>query len=183
MSLLSYLVPRTVLRFSTQYNSDVRVLEEQGAYKLLVRGSRQSGEYIKILWQTAFSNFGVFPSPDVKNILVLGVAGGTVIHMLHAIYPDAQIEGVDIDEKMIEVGKKYFGLNHVANLTLKRADAKQFVHQAAEEKTEMGHGHRGFIYRRNNSAVCWRGRISYGCEKDPFTQRRGLYQLSSGVRI
>lgn len=134
MSWLSYVFPRTVLRFSSDYNHDIRVVEEHGVYKLLVYGSRQSGEYIKKLWQTAFSDFGIIPSPDVKNILVLGVAGGTVIHMLHAMYPDAIITGVDIDEKMIAVGKKYFGLDAILNLVLKQDDAKKFINRATDEK-------------------------------------------------
>jgi len=134
MKLVSYIIPRTVARFSTPYNHDVRVLEERGVYKLLVYGSRQSGEYIRELWQQAFMDFGIIPSPDVRNILVLGVAGGTVIHLLHAIYPEAEIDGVDIDEKMIAVGKKYFGLDSVEGLTLHVADAEKFVHSALKRK-------------------------------------------------
>ncbi len=127
MSWLSYLIPRTIARYSTPHNRDIRVLEENGKYKLLVNGSRQSGEYIKSLWQQAFCTFGIIPSPDVRSILVLGVAGGTVIHLLHAMYPAASIEGVDIDEKMIEVGKKYFSLTNVTGLTLLQADAQAFI--------------------------------------------------------
>lgn len=127
MSILSYIFPQTIARFSTKYNRDIRVVEEQGKYKLLVSGSRQSGEYIRMLWQRVISDFGVIPSPDVRSILVLGVAGGTVIHLLHAIYPEARIEGVDIDEKMIEVGEKYFSLSKVNGLTLIQGDAATFI--------------------------------------------------------
>lgn len=134
MSVLSYFVPRTVLRSSSGYNRDIRVLEEQGNYKLLVDGSRQSGEYIRELWQHALGVFGMIPSPDVKRILVLGVAGGTVIHMLHALYPDATIDGVDIDQAMIDVGKKYFGLGTVQGLRLIKGDAKAFVERAVQRK-------------------------------------------------
>jgi len=127
MNALSYIVPRTVKRASTSYNRDIRVVEENGKYKLLVNGSRQSGEYIKELWQKACAEFGIITSPDVKSILVLGVAGGTVIHLLRGIYPDAEITGVDIDKTMIEIGKKYFGLSGVPGLTLRTEDAKVFM--------------------------------------------------------
>lgn len=119
------LFPQTVARFSTAYNHDIRVVDEAGKYKLLVNGSRQSGEYIKRLWQHAFDVFGM--KSDAKNILVLGVAGGTVIHLLRDLYPEAQITGVDIDKTMIDIGKKYFGLDAVHNLTLTVADAKDFI--------------------------------------------------------
>lgn len=127
MSYLSYLFPRVIARYSTKYNRDIRVLEEQGKYKLLSNGSRQSGEYVKKLWQQALCSFGVIPAPGIRTILVLGVAGGDVIHILHAMYPDALITGVDIDAKMIEIGKKYFGLNRISGLTLVVANARDFV--------------------------------------------------------
>jgi spermidine synthase len=135
MSWVSYIVPRVIARYSSPYNRDIRVLEEKGKYKILVNGSRQSGEYVQKLWQHAFCEFGIIPSPDIRSILVLGVAGGTVIHLLHAMYPDAVIEGVEIDEKMISIGKKYFGLSDVAGLTLVEIDANAFLTKAVRAKT------------------------------------------------
>ena len=136
MSFLSYLFPQRIARYSTKYNRDIRILEEKGKYKLLVNGSRQSGEYIRELWQHAFCEFGIIPSPDIKNILVLGIAGGTVIHLLHAIYPDAIITGVDIDERMIDIGKKYFGLDKIHGFTDIVANAKNFVQIATHKKKQ-----------------------------------------------
>ena len=134
MSLLSYLFPRVVARYSSPYNRDIRVLEEKGKYKILVNGSRQSGEYVLKLWQHAFCAFGIIPSPDIRRILVLGVAGGTVIHLLHAMYPDANIVGVEIDTEMIRIGKKYFGLDRVEGLTLVESDANVFLAKAVRAK-------------------------------------------------
>jgi spermidine synthase len=135
MSWVSYIVPRVVARHSSPFNRDIRVLEEKGKYKILVNGSRQSGEYVLKLWQHAFCAFGIIPSPDIRRILVLGVAGGTVIHLTSAIYPDATITGVDIDEKMIHIGKKYFGLDRVKGLTLIVQDAKTFLTKEARKHT------------------------------------------------
>lgn len=136
MNWITYIIPRVVARYSSPVNRDIRVLEEKGKYKLLVDGSRQSGEYILKLWQQALCQFGIIPSPDVQSILVLGVAGGTVIHLLHALYPDALITGVDVDARMIDIGKKYFGLDNVKGLTLTVSDAKEFVRSAASKKKQ-----------------------------------------------
>jgi spermidine synthase len=133
MSILSYIVPRVIGRYSSPYNHDIRVLEEKGKYKILVNGSRQSGEYVQKLWQHAFCEFGIIPSPDIRRILVLGVAGGTVIHLLHAMYPDAKFEGVELDKEMIRIGKKYFGLDLVPALTLTVSDAKAFLVNAVRK--------------------------------------------------
>ncbi len=136
MSLVSYFIPQVIARFTSPHNRDIRVLEEKGKYKLLVDGSRQSGEYILTLWQQALCSFGIIPSPDVQSILVLGVAGGTVIHLLHALYPDALITGVDVDGRMIDIGEKYFGLGKVKKLTLIVSDAKEFVAGSAAKKKQ-----------------------------------------------
>lgn len=127
MHWLSFIYPQTVLRTSSRFNPDIRVNEESGEYKLLVNGSRQSGKYIADLWQYAMMQFPFTLSLPITRILVLGVAGGTVIHMLHNIFPQAQITGVDIDPVMIEIGKKYFKLADVPKLKLIVADAQEYV--------------------------------------------------------
>ena len=136
MNWLAYIIPRTIYKTRSPYNHDIRVLEEKGKYKLLVNGSRQSGEYILKLWQQALCAFGIIPSPDVQSILVLGVGGGTVIHVLHALYPEADITGVDVDKQMIDIGIKYFGLDNVKGLNLTVSDAEKFVRGAAVKKKQ-----------------------------------------------
>jgi len=123
--IISYFFPTIIFRAGTRYNRDIRVVEEKGVNKLLVNGSRQSGEYIKELWQHAFRSFG--NPPNIQNILVLGVAGGTVIHLLHARYPTVAITGVDIDKTMIDIGKKYFSLDKIKKCTLICKDAQDFI--------------------------------------------------------
>src|SRR3990167_7141257 len=103
MSWLSYFYPQTVGRFTSFYNKDIRVVEEQGRYKILVNGSRQSGPYIEMLWRKALSSFSITKNLPVKRILVLGVAGGNLIHLLRKMYPSASIVGVDIDQVMIDI--------------------------------------------------------------------------------
>lgn len=131
MSWLSYLFPLKVAKFSSQYNKEIRINEENEKLKLLVNGSRQSGAYIEMLWCEALAEFGL---PDrALHILVLGVAGGTVIHLLRSRYPQAKITGVDIDRTMIDIGKQYFGLDKIGNLSFVCQDAEQFVKK--ERKT------------------------------------------------
>lgn len=129
MHWITYLFPRTVVKTSSQYNRDIRVVEEALTYKLLVNGATETGPYIKKLLLYAFKKFNISKEKNVKTILVLGVAGGTIIHMLHDMYPKASITGVDIDPVMIEIGKKYFGLGSIKKLKLITADAKDYLQQ------------------------------------------------------
>ena len=50
--------------------------------------------------------------------------------MFHTLYPHAQITGVDIDAVMLSLGKKYFGLSDIPQLSLIVADAKDFVQRS-----------------------------------------------------
>ena len=58
---------------------------------------------------------------------MLGIAGGTVIHMLHTLYPEAVITGVDIDPVIIGIGKTYFGLGAMPGFRVVRSDAGRYV--------------------------------------------------------
>lgn len=81
-----------------------------------------------MLWKKAFHAFDVASSSAVKEILILGVGGGTVIYMLHDRYPNASIVGIDIDQTMLDIGKTYFGLSTIDSLRLVQKNAKTAVH-------------------------------------------------------
>lgn len=132
--LLSYIIPQKIAEFATPFNTYIRINDEGDKRKLLVNGSPQSGKYIDVLWHAAFCAFTIASQKNVKNVLVLGVAGGTVIHKVHALFPHASIIGVEIDPVMIDIGKKYFDLETISSLHLVHADAKIFVSKEVTKK-------------------------------------------------
>ena len=65
---------------------------------------------------------------DGNSILVLGIAGGSVIKTLvNEIDFKGEITGVEIDPEIISLANKYFKLNEIQNLTIIIEDANQFV--------------------------------------------------------
>jgi spermidine synthase len=65
---------------------------------------------------------------DSNSILVLGIAGGSVIKTLvNEIDFKGKITGVEIDPEIISLANKYFKLNEINNLTIIIEDANQFV--------------------------------------------------------
>ena len=67
-------------------------------------------------------------------MLVLGVAGGSVIRTLaDDIGYRGSITGVEIDPKVIELANKYFGLADVPNCNIVICDAFEFVLKAKEK--------------------------------------------------
>lgn len=121
------LFPEVVFRTRSIHNHDICVVRQWGGYKLLVNGSPQSGPYIRMLWNRALRKFRINSLLNIRTILVLGVGGGTVIELLARQYPNATITAVDIDKTMIDIAKRYFRSDSIANLRVVCGDAKVFV--------------------------------------------------------
>lgn len=73
----------------------------------------------------------------MKNILVLGVAGGSVIRTLvDEINFKGKIIGVEIDKAVIEIANEYFRLNEILNLEIIIDDASEYV-QKTKDKFDL----------------------------------------------
>jgi len=71
------------------------------------------------------------PGPELvrpKNLLLIGLAAGTVSELFTTIYGPLPITGVELDPQIIEVGQRYFGMNQ-PNLTPVAADGRRWLLQ------------------------------------------------------
>ncbi len=63
-------------------------------------------------------------SPEsVRRIAILGLAAGTTARQAAAVFPNATIDGYEIDPRIVEVGRAYFGLD-LPNLRVVIQDAR-----------------------------------------------------------
>ncbi|OGC69307.1 hypothetical protein A2415_02935 [candidate division WWE3 bacterium RIFOXYC1_FULL_39_7] len=67
----------------------------------------------------------------IDSLLVLGLAGGTIVKDFNRYYSINKIAAVEIDPLIIELGKKYFELND-SNLTTINADAGSYFSATSE---------------------------------------------------
>lgn len=70
------------------------------------------------------------PAPEV---LVIGLAAGTVPQLLTSIYGPWPITGVELDPQIIEVGRRYFAMEQ-PNLTPIPADGRRWLQQQPENR-------------------------------------------------
>ena len=63
-------------------------------------------------------------SPEPEDVLLIGLAGGTVARQLTAAYGPIPITGVEIDPEIDEVARKYFGLDDLENVDVIVADGR-----------------------------------------------------------
>jgi spermidine synthase len=66
-----------------------------------------------------------------KRILMLGLGGGSISNFLHHRFPEAMIDVVEVDAKVIGLCKKYFYLQETENYRLHAMDARVFVQNQA----------------------------------------------------
>ncbi len=135
MRLLSYFFLRSVYQSSSLYNKNIEVRKIHKRYELLVNGIQQTGVYTEKLWKKGVQLWSASHSFIPKDILVFGVGGGTLFHIFHKLYPQSHVTGVDIDEEIIRIGKKYFGLESLNNVSLICQDARLF----ANNKKNIGY--------------------------------------------
>ncbi|HEX7620289.1 MAG TPA: fused MFS/spermidine synthase [Anaerolineales bacterium] len=48
---------------------------------------------------------------DVRRIAIVGLAAGTTARQAAAVFPNVVIDGIEIDPKIVDVGRKYFDMN------------------------------------------------------------------------
>lgn len=69
----------------------------------------------------------------VKKIAILGNAGGTTARAFGVYYPDATIDGVEIDPEVSTVARRYLGLGDNPRLKVITADARPFLQNSTEK--------------------------------------------------
>ena len=62
-----------------------------------------------------------------ERMLVIGNAGGTTARAFGELYPDVEIDGVEIDPKVTEVGRRYLGLGDNPRLHVVTADGRPYL--------------------------------------------------------
>jgi spermidine synthase len=123
---------------SSVYNRDIRVQYIQGKPLLLVNRIHESGRDITDMLDDALVYFGLKDiAANIRSALVLGVAGGSVINSLLEVHHQAKVTGVDIDPRMLEVGKKYFGLSKLPAVHLIAADARTYVSKKTKDRYDL----------------------------------------------
>ncbi|VAW61967.1 hypothetical protein MNBD_GAMMA09-890 [hydrothermal vent metagenome] len=78
-----------------------------------------------------------FYSPNtIKRVLVLGVGGGAVLHMLRKFVAPDLIVGVELNPQHIYIGRRFFNLKH-SGIQLIEADAIEWLKRYKGDKFDM----------------------------------------------
>jgi spermidine synthase len=85
-----------------------------------------TGNYWDGMLSTPISVLGRPP----RSMAILGNGAGTTVRAYEALFPQTEIDGVEIDGELTELGKKWFGLRERPNVRLHTDDARPFLRRA-----------------------------------------------------
>jgi len=96
-----------------------------GVQTLEIKGKVLTGEYFDLFLLGPHLAGG-------RKVLMLGAAGGVAMKQIAAVFPDAEITGVDLDPAVLRVARDYFGLKDHPRIKLAAEDARWFLAQSKE---------------------------------------------------
>lgn len=115
-------------------NGKIRVVKDLAwGTHIQAEGLTQSGGVVESIWRSTLKNLR---TKKLKNCLILGLGGGTAAKLVRKFWPEAKIVGVEVDLIMVELGKKYMGLEEI-EVEIKIGDAQAIINQLSTINKEF----------------------------------------------
>lgn len=116
----------------------VRVIEQDDGDVLLELNEGQAVHSMRrpdtVLTGNVWDGYLVLPfagrSEPPRTMAILGNAAGTTARAYGKYFPTTEIDGVEIDGELHEVGDRFFGMGENENLTTHTADARPWLRQS-----------------------------------------------------
>jgi spermidine synthase len=118
----------------TSYHQYIQVVERPDGRRLL---HLNEGVAVHSVWRPdsvltggvwdAFLAVPPLLGRPLERVAILGNAAGTTARALGVYYPEAQVDGVELDPAVSRVGRRYFGMDDNPRLTVHDADARPYL--------------------------------------------------------
>ena len=132
--VLSFLLPIKIHQKKSVYSKNLEVTWNNGYLVLDSENTNYSFGSLQRVLKKGLKYIGYERIQNFQSILVLGVAGGSVIETLKKeVKFEGRITGVEIDADVIELATKYFGLGNYKNVSIINDDAFEFVLKTKEK--------------------------------------------------
>jgi spermidine synthase/MFS family permease len=120
-----------VYRKETRYHGLAVVDDDETRY-LRFDNSFQSGMWLKRPFDTRFEytdyfDLGLAYNPDARNVLFLGLGGGSAPKRMWRDFPQLQLQVAELDPVVVDVAYRYFRLPRSPRLSVEVEDARRFL--------------------------------------------------------
>ena len=135
--LLSYFYPINIYKSDSKVSKTLEVTWLNGKLVLDSQNTNYSFGSLQRILKTGLKNIGFEKIKKMNSVLILGVAGGSVINTLkNEIKFEGKITGIEIDKEIIEIANRFFKLNEFKNTEILIDDAYEFV-QKTNQKYDL----------------------------------------------
>ncbi|RZJ64024.1 MAG: methyltransferase domain-containing protein [Flavobacterium sp.] len=132
--IISYFVPLTIHQRKSDISANLEVTWNNGQLVLDSKNTNYSYGSLQRILRKGLNYIGYDRIRKFDSILVLGVAGGSVLKTLaEEIKFKGKITGVEIDAHVVAIANDYFGIDRIPNCEIFVADAFEFVLQTREK--------------------------------------------------
>lgn len=132
--ILSYFIPIKIHTTKSVISKSIEVTWANGELVLDSENTNYSYGSLQRILRLGLKTIGFDKIVAMNHILVLGVAGGSVIKtIVDEIKFKGIITGVEIDSEIIKIANKYFKLNEIEHLEIVIDDAFEFVLKTKEK--------------------------------------------------
>ena len=124
----SYFLPINVTKLKSSVSNSIEVTWNNGELVIDSEHTNYSYGSLQRILKKGLKYIGYDRIKKFDKVLVLGVAGGSVIKTLvDDVKYKGQIIGVEIDPEIIEIANTYFNIDQIKNLEIVIEDAFEFV--------------------------------------------------------
>jgi spermidine synthase len=131
---LSYFIPINVYKKNSAVSKTLEVTWNNGELVLDSKHTNYSYGSLQRILRKGLKYIGYDRIKKFENVLILGVAGGSVIKTLvNEVKFKGKITGIEIDKDIVEIANNYFKLDEIKNLELIVDDAFEYVLKTKEK--------------------------------------------------
>ncbi|MBW6441937.1 hypothetical protein K0B04_03500 [Patescibacteria group bacterium] len=135
-------MPKVIYQVESKLNGLIKVYDIGTTRKIIVNNIVQSinpdsPSCQKLVWGQLVNSLKN-RLPVAEKILILGMAGGTMAHLISRNYPDIKITSVEYDEVMIDIAKKFFNIDSIPNHKILNENALKVVVEPEEYDMSLG---------------------------------------------
>ena len=122
---------KVVFSQDTQYHR-LAVVDDEDTRYLRFDASLQSAMWKDDPFRTRFRytdyfHLGLAYNPDAENVLFVGLGAGSSPKLMWRDFPDLDIEVLEIDPVVVDVGYRYFGVPRDERLQVRVGDGRRFL--------------------------------------------------------
>ncbi|MCG8432759.1 MAG: fused MFS/spermidine synthase [Gammaproteobacteria bacterium] len=76
---------------------------------------------------------GLLVNPNPKSVLIAGLGGGSIPRVFREVFPDTQVDVIEIDPAVVRVAEEYFDFQAGANINVVVQDARVYIKRALKQ--------------------------------------------------